>query len=128
MKNSFRAACILLPFMAFLTCQGQQFTIEPVPPVFYGQPTAKIHVEPNPVHRNSFFYLQIDSCELNDTDRVVIYNSTGFMIQSRVIRMQAGLNRFIINISGFEPGSYVVKIFGRNAPNYTFSQQITVEM
>lgn len=128
MKNSFKAMGLFLAFMAYLQCQGQQFTIEPITPVFYSQPTPRILVEPNPVHKNSFFYLQIDSCELNDSDRVVIYNSTGFMIQSRMIRMQAGRNRFIINFSGFEPGTYVVKVFGRNAPNYSFSQQLSVVM
>ena len=108
----------------FTDATAQQFTAESVVarPSIEGSP--KIYISPNPVRGNSYFYLQIDSCDLNTTDNIVIYNSAGYVIQSRPLQMQPGNNRFLINTSGFGPGNYVVRLVGKDVPGFSFSEQI----
>jgi hypothetical protein len=42
--------------------------------------------------------------------------------------MQNGNNRFLVNISGFDPGYYVIRLVGKDIPSFSFSTQILVEL
>jgi len=103
---------------------AQQVSVEAViaGPAVSGFP--RVYVSPNPIPVNSFCYVEIDSCELNDTDRIVIYNSQGFIVHTRELRMQEGNNKFLLNFSGFEPGNYTVRLYGRDIPDLSFSKQL----
>lgn len=128
MKNLSRYFFIITLAMAFLNSRAQQFSVEPVIAQNLPEVSSKILVAPNPLYSSSYFYIQIDSCESNDTDKLIIYNSSGYMIQSKMLKMQNGDNRFLINISGFDPGSYIIRLVGKDIPSYSFSAQILVEM
>ncbi|MBS1914653.1 MAG: T9SS type A sorting domain-containing protein [Bacteroidetes bacterium] len=106
---------------------AQQFSIEPViaRPSVEGSP--KIFISPNPVHGDAFFYIQIDSCETRNTDNLIIYNSSGFPIESKPLLLLEGNNRFLVSASAFDPGNYVVRITGKDIPGYSFSTQIQVD-
>jgi hypothetical protein len=119
---------IILAGFALVTCKtyAQQFSVEPViaRPAIEGSP--KIFISPNPVHGDAYFYIQVDSCEENSTGNLVIYNSSGFPIQSKPLSLQSGNNRFLVSASAFNPGNYVVRITGKDIPGYSFSTQIQV--
>jgi hypothetical protein len=115
--------------VAFATCifsntTAQQFTAESVVPRPSIEGNPRIYISPNPIRGNAYFYLQVDSCDLNTMDNVIIYNSSGYAIQSRPLQMQPGNNRFLINTSGFGPGYYVVRLVGKDVPGFSFSAQI----
>jgi len=118
---------IALLMVISLHSQAQQFSVAAVSP----QPNlagSKIYVTPNPLHANSYFYVELDSCEANNYDRLIIYNSSGFLIQSKLLRIQAGDNRFLINMSGFDPGTYVVRMVGKDVPEFSYSTQIVIDL
>jgi hypothetical protein len=87
---------------------------------------SRVTINPNPVHGNSFFYVQIDSCAGQSMDSLILYNSSGYILQNKTIELQEGDNRFQVNISGISPGFYTVRLIGRNIPGYSLSRQILV--
>ena len=128
MKNLLRYLLIITLVMSFLYSRAQQFSAEPVSAQNLPDGSSKILIGPNPVYSSSHFFIQIDSCQTDDSDRVIIYNSSGYMIQSKLLRMQNGNNRFLVNISGFDPGYYVIRLVGKDIPSFSFSTQILVEL
>jgi hypothetical protein len=87
----------------------------------------RVTINPNPVHGNTFFYIQIDSCKTRSLNSLILYNSNGYVMQNKTIQLQEGDNRFLVNIAGFNPGFYIVQLVGRNIPNYSVSRQIMVD-
>jgi hypothetical protein len=87
---------------------------------------SRVTINPNPVHGTSFFYVQIDSCETRSMDSLVIYNSSGFIMQNKTIELEEGDNRIVVNIGGINPGFYTVRLIGRNIPGYSLSRQIMI--
>jgi len=87
----------------------------------------RVTINPNPVHGNTFFYIQIDSCKTRSLNSLILYNSNGYVMQNKTIQLQQGDNRFLVNIAGFNPGYYIVQLAGRNIPNYSVSRQILVD-
>jgi Secretion system C-terminal sorting domain len=86
-----------------------------------------ITISPNPVHGNTFFYIQIDSCKNKSMNSLLVYNSDGYIVQNKVIQLQEGDNRFVISIAGLNSGFYIVRLVGRNIPNYSVSRQIMID-
>jgi hypothetical protein len=84
-------------------------------------------ISPNPVHGNTFFYLEIDSCRDKSLNTLIIYNSDGFIIQNKPIQLQEGDNRFLVNVAGFHSGYYIVRVVGKNIPNSSVSRQIMID-
>jgi len=107
---------------------AQQFSVEPVVSSSAIDGTSRIYITPNPVHGSSYFYLQIDSCTGGNTDKLVIYTSSGYIIQSKELITQTGQNRFLITMSGFMSGYYVLRIVGKDVPAFSFSTQFLVDM
>jgi len=105
---------------------GQNEFPETILPQAAGENVSKINISPNPVHGNTFFYIEIDSCTHNSINNIIIYNSAGFIMQNKSIELREGNNRFLINISGFQPGYYTVRMIGKNIPSFSFSEQLLV--
>lgn len=115
----------------FLTCSFHiSFAQMEAPESVQPQATAdvpKVTITPNPVHGNTFFYLQIDSCKNKSMNNLLVYNSDGYILQNKVIQLQEGDNRFLVSIAGLNPGFYIVRVIGRNIPNNSISRQIMID-
>jgi hypothetical protein len=87
---------------------------------------SRVTINPNPVHGNSFFYVQVDSCLQRSMDSLILYNSGGYIMQNKTIELQQGDNRILVNIAGINPGFYTLRLIGRNIPHYSLSRQIMI--
>jgi hypothetical protein len=94
--------------VAFLTCSLRTSYAQIEAPESV-QPQANadipiVTITPNPVHGNTFFYVQIDSCKNKSMNSLLVYNSDGFIVQNKVIQLQEGDNRFLVSIAGLNSG------------------------
>src|ERR1700742_5026053 len=94
---------------------------ETIPPQTSGENIPRINISPNPVHGNTFFYVEVDSCSQNSINNLLIYNSSGFVVQNKNVELREGNNRLLVNISGVQPGYYVFRLTGKNIPSLSFS-------
>ncbi len=107
--------CCLLGLHSF----GQQDSGQP-------NPSPKIIIAPNPVPGN-FFIIESDSCTYDHFDKLIIYNSNGFVLQNKQLQMYKGTTRQRIDISGFTPGNYFIRIVDIKDPSFSFSTQLVVD-
>jgi type IX secretion system substrate protein len=86
----------------------------------------KIAIYPNPVMVNSFFDLEIDSSSNASIVQLLIYNPSGFVKKEEMLKVQKGNNKFEVNLGGYDPGNYIVRIVGNNPLLYSYSAQLVV--
>ncbi|HLX91022.1 MAG TPA: T9SS type A sorting domain-containing protein [Puia sp.] len=128
MKRIFCIVCgvqCLICSLALAQQKGPELVQGESPTTIY---QSGVNIAPNPVRGNSFFYIRIDSCQAEISDNLVIYNSTGFIMQHRIIQLQPGENKFLVDIRGYGPGYYTVRLVGENFPSGSISRQLLVGM
>jgi hypothetical protein len=108
-------ACSLFALNSFAQDEPDQHNSSP-----------RIIIAPNPVTSN-FFTVENDSCTYDHFDRLVIYNSNGFIMQNKQLQMYKGSTKQQIDISGFTPGNYFIRIVDLKDPLFAFSTQIVVQ-
>jgi hypothetical protein len=86
----------------------------------------KIIISPNPSPGN-YFIIENDSCTYDHFERLLIYNSNGFLIQNKQLQMFKGITKQQVDISGFQPGNYYIRIIDIKNPAYSFATQLVVD-
>jgi hypothetical protein len=86
----------------------------------------KIGIYPNPVMANSYFDVEIDSSSDVYIVQLFIYNPSGFVKKEEALKVQKGNNKFDVNLGGYAPGNYIVRIVGNNPLLYSYSALLVV--
>jgi hypothetical protein len=122
MKKKWLLLMIIVNGVFYLQSYSQNYTQEMLP-VNYA-----INITPNPGHGNFNISIENDSIQSEKTVRLVVYNSSGYIIQNRILAVQNGTNVFPVDISRYTPGNYVVRLIGDKSDPFSLSKQIVLEM
>jgi hypothetical protein len=89
-------------------------------------PSSKIIIYPNPAPGDHFI-VENDSCVYDHFERLLIYNSNGFLLQNKQLQMFKGITKQQVDISSLQPGNYYIRIIDIKNPNYSFATQLVVD-
>jgi len=88
-------------------------------------PAKTIRIYPNPVQDGRFFIEQNSSDE-NHTQRLLIFNSNGVLLENRPLARYKGSPKEAVDIAGYAPGNYFIRIVDLEDPGFSFSMQLLV--
>jgi hypothetical protein len=86
----------------------------------------KIIISPNPAPGN-YIVIENDSCSYDHFDRLFIFNSNGVVLQNKVLKMYKGTTKQQVDISGYQPGNYFIRIVDPNDSHFSFATQLVVD-
>jgi hypothetical protein len=86
----------------------------------------KIIVSPNPAPGN-YIVIENDSCDYDHFDRLLIFNSNGVVLQNKQLKMYKGTTKQQVDISGYQPGNYFIRIVDPNDAHFSFATQLIVD-
>jgi hypothetical protein len=117
---------IAICLMSMASVRGQGFPLQPInsETIYSG---TKIEFYPNPVEIGSVFYLLMDSCLVTTIDKIFIYSEEGFLLKKQSIRLEPGIIRYPVDISGLRSGKFIVRIVGDELAKGTLSMQLDLE-
>lgn len=86
----------------------------------------RISVFPNPTPGN-YIMIEDDACTYDHFDRLLIFNSNGVVLQNKELKMYKGATKQQVDISGYEPGIYFIRIIDPNNTHFSFAKQLIVD-
>ena len=117
---------IAICLMTTASVRAQDFPLQPVVSETAYSGT-RVEFYPNPVETGSVFSLLLESSQVSTIDKIFIYSEEGFLLKKQSIRVEPGILRYPIDITGLGPGKYIVRIIGEELPRGTLSRQLDVE-
>ena len=93
--------------------------------VKYTEHSSRISISPNPA-QGSYFVVETDSSVYDHFERLLVYNSNGFLMQNKQLQINKGSSRQQIDISGYAPGNYIIRIIDLKDPEFSYATQLLV--
>ena len=88
----------------------------------------KITMYPNPVESGSYLFLQPDSsCPRCTIEQLYIYDETGLLLRRINFRTEPNILIHRVNITGLNPGRYIIRIVSDGLAEHFLSRQLKIE-
>jgi hypothetical protein len=91
----------------------------------YPGPEKGMQVFPNPV-QSGHFVIENDSVGFDHVYRLLIFNSNGILLENKQLLMYKGISKQLVDVAGFSPGNYFVRIIDTKDPGFSFARQLLI--